>query len=166
MLCYVITKLRTLETARIRSTVLDFYSADDVSSTKKVLLAPVSYVQIDIRWPTSDNLHPNQLAPHPYHNHTTPTPHQHHNRLKLVWCGRGVGVVRAGLGEGCHLWATYRQAAFTLSWEAEYWSHGSRNGWCYEYKCKKTVVYTRVNGALHIENCKNYKKVITHQHIA
>jgi len=24
---------------------------------------------------------------------------------------------------------------------------------------KKTVVYTRVNGALHIENCKNYKKV-------
>ena len=27
---------------------------------------------------------------------------------------------------------------------------------------KKTVVYTRVNGALHIENCKNYKKVITH----
>ena len=34
------------------------------------------------------------------------------------------------------------------------------------YKCKKTVVYKRVNGALHIENCKNYKKVITHQHIA
>ena len=33
-------------------------------------------------------------------------------------------------------------------------------------KCKKTVVYTRVNGALHIENCKNYKKVLTHQHIA
>ena len=32
--------------------------------------------------------------------------------------------------------------------------------------CKKTVVYTRVNGASHIENCKNYKKVITHQHIA
>ena len=31
---------------------------------------------------------------------------------------------------------------------------------------KKTVVYTRVNGALHIKNCKNYKKVITHQHIA
>jgi len=30
----------------------------------------------------------------------------------------------------------------------------------------KTVVYTRVNGASHIENCKNYKKVITHQHIA
>ena len=26
-------------------------------------------------------------------------------------------------------------------------------------KCKKTVVYTRVNGALHIKNCKNYKKV-------
>ena len=25
---------------------------------------------------------------------------------------------------------------------------------------KKIVVYTRVNGALHIENCKNYKKVI------
>jgi len=25
---------------------------------------------------------------------------------------------------------------------------------------KKTVVYTRVNGALHIENCKNYKKVL------
>jgi len=23
---------------------------------------------------------------------------------------------------------------------------------------KQTVVYTRVNGALHIENCKNYKK--------
>ena len=30
----------------------------------------------------------------------------------------------------------------------------------------KTVVYTRVNGALHIENCKNYKKgAITQQHI-
>ena len=26
------------------------------------------------------------------------------------------------------------------------------------YICKKTVVYTRVNGASHIENCKNYKK--------
>ena len=38
LLCYVITKLRTLETARIRSTMLDFYSADDVSSAKKVLL--------------------------------------------------------------------------------------------------------------------------------
>jgi len=25
---------------------------------------------------------------------------------------------------------------------------------------KKTVVYTRVNGSLHIENCKNYKKVL------
>jgi len=37
----------------------------------------------------------------------------------------------------------------------------------YCYKCKKkTVVYTRVNGESHIENCKNYKKVITHQHIA
>ena len=24
----------------------------------------------------------------------------------------------------------------------------------------KTVVHTRVNGSLHIENCKNYKKVI------
>ena len=33
-------------------------------------------------------------------------------------------------------------------------------------KCKKTVVYTRVDGVLHIENCNNYKKVITHQHIA
>ena len=31
---------------------------------------------------------------------------------------------------------------------------------------KKTVVYTRVNGASHIENCKNYNKgAITHQHI-
>ena len=74
-----------------------------------------------IRWPTSDILHPNQLAPQPHqhhnhttttptpqphHNHTTPTPHQHHNRLKLVWCGCGAVVVRAGLGEGCHLLAT------------------------------------------------------------
>ena len=41
-----------------------------------------------------------------HHNRTTATPHQHHNRLKLVWCGCGVGVVRAGLSEGCHLWAT------------------------------------------------------------
>ena len=47
LLCYVITKLRTLETARIRSTVLDFYSADDVSSAKKVLLEAASYVQLD-----------------------------------------------------------------------------------------------------------------------
>jgi len=46
-----------------------------------------------VRWPTSDNLHPNQLAPHSHHNHTTPTPHQHHNRLKLVCCGCGVVVV-------------------------------------------------------------------------
>jgi len=46
--CYVvITKLRTLETARIRSTVLDFYSADDVSSAKNVLMEAVSYVQLD-----------------------------------------------------------------------------------------------------------------------
>ena len=36
----------------------------------------------------------------------------------------------------------------------------------YINKCKQTVVYTRVNDALHIENCKNYKKAITHQHIA
>jgi len=27
-------------------------------------------------------------------------------------------------------------------------------------------VMVRVNGASNIENCKNYKKVITHQHIA
>jgi len=47
LLCYVIMKLRKLETARIRSTVLDFYSADDVSSAKKVLLEAVSYVQLD-----------------------------------------------------------------------------------------------------------------------
>jgi len=47
LLCYVITKLRTLETARIRSTMLDFYSADDVSSAKKVLLEAVSCVQLD-----------------------------------------------------------------------------------------------------------------------
>jgi len=47
MLCYVITKLRTLETARIRSTLLDFYSADDVSLAKKVLLEAVSYGQLD-----------------------------------------------------------------------------------------------------------------------
>ena len=47
LLCYVITKLRTLETARIRSTVLDFYSADDVSSAKNVLMEAVSYVQLD-----------------------------------------------------------------------------------------------------------------------
>ena len=36
-----------METARIRSTVLDFYSADDVSSAKKVLLEAMSCVQID-----------------------------------------------------------------------------------------------------------------------
>jgi len=35
-----------------------------------------------------------------------------------------------------------------------------------EINVKKTVVYTRVNGEWHIYNCKNYKKVITHQHIA
>jgi len=32
----------------------------------------------------------------------------------LVWCGCGVGVVRAGLGEGCHLWATVH-VTYTLS---------------------------------------------------
>jgi len=47
LLCYVVMKLRTLETARIRSTVLDFNSVDDVSSAKKVLLEPVSYVQLN-----------------------------------------------------------------------------------------------------------------------
>ena len=31
--------------------------------------------------------------------------------------------------------------------------------------CKKAEVYTRLNGASHIENCKNYKKVITHPEI-
>ena len=46
-LCHVITKLRTLETAHVRSTVLDFYSADDVSSAKKILLETASYVQSD-----------------------------------------------------------------------------------------------------------------------
>jgi len=35
-----------------------------------------------------------------------------------------------------------------------------------EINVKKTVVYTLVKGALHIENCKNYKKVFSHQHIA
>ena len=47
LLCHVITKLRTLETAHVRSTVLDFYSADDVSSAKKILLETASYVQSD-----------------------------------------------------------------------------------------------------------------------
>ena len=47
LLCYVVTKLRTLELARIRSTVLDFYSAEDVSSAKKVLLEAVDYIQLD-----------------------------------------------------------------------------------------------------------------------
>ena len=31
--------------------------------------------------------------PSPKLARTTPTPHQHHNRLKLVWCGCGVVVV-------------------------------------------------------------------------
>jgi len=36
------------------------------------------------------------------------------------------------------------------------------------YKCKKLWFIHELtpNGASHIENCKNYKKVITHQHIA
>ena len=33
--------------ARIRSTVLHFYSAEDVSSAKKVLLKAVDYIQLD-----------------------------------------------------------------------------------------------------------------------
>jgi len=45
------------------------------------------------------------------------------------------------------------------------WYVGQRSLNVTENKCKKTVVYKRVNGTLHIENCKNYKKVITHQHI-
>jgi len=44
----------------------------------------------------------------------TPTPQPHHNFKRLwcwcgvgvVWCWCGAVVVRAGLGEGCHLWAT------------------------------------------------------------
>ena len=47
LLRYVITKLQTLETARVRSTVLDFHSAHDVSSAKKILLEAVSYAQLD-----------------------------------------------------------------------------------------------------------------------
>ena len=47
LLRYVIMKLQTLETARVRSTVLDFHSAHDVSSAKKILLEAVSYVQLD-----------------------------------------------------------------------------------------------------------------------
>ena len=51
-----------------------------------------------------------------HHTHTTTAPHQHHNHtttlngcgvgVGVVWCWCGVVVVRAGLGEGCHLWAT------------------------------------------------------------
>ena len=58
LLRYVITKLQTLETARVRSTVLDFHSAHDVSSAKKILLEAVSYVQLDkplSRYPESQS---------------------------------------------------------------------------------------------------------------
>jgi len=46
MLCYN-EAVNVGITTRIRSTVLDFHSADDVSSAKKVLLEAVSYVQLD-----------------------------------------------------------------------------------------------------------------------
>jgi len=55
--------------------------------------------------------------PSPKPARTTPTPQPHHNHSTLtlngcgvgvvsVWCGCGVSVVRAGSGEGCHLWVT------------------------------------------------------------
>ena len=70
---------------------------------------------MSIRWLTNDNLHRNQLAPHPHHNHTTSTPQPHHTNTTTapqphhtnttpspqpfkvsvvwLWCGCGVGVV-------------------------------------------------------------------------
>ena len=95
-------------------------------------------VQHDVT--TSDILHPNQLAPQPHHTDTTPTPQPfkvsvvrlwcgcgvartttapqpHHttgNFKRLwCWCGCGAVVVRAGLNEGCHLWATVSCAVGT-----------------------------------------------------
>ena len=79
-----------------------------------ILLSFVRWHESAIRWPTSVNLPPNQLAPQPHHNHTTLTPQlytttttQHIRivcgQLQLwcscgvvvvwLWCGCGVGVV-------------------------------------------------------------------------
>ena len=66
---------------------------------------------------TQTSSHHTHTTNTPETHHTTPTPHQHHNQTTLtlngcgvgvvsVWCGCGVGMVRAGLGESCHLWAT------------------------------------------------------------
>jgi len=60
-----------------------------------------------LRWPTSDILHPKfQLAPQPHHNHITLTLNGCGVGVVLVWCGCVAVVVRAGLGEWCHLWST------------------------------------------------------------
>ena len=78
---------------------------------------------------------------YPHHNHTTPTPQPfkvsvlwlccgcgvayttttpqpHHSNFKRLWCWCGVVVVwvlvRAGLGEVRHLWATVAKVAYTI----------------------------------------------------
>ena len=42
LLCFVRTKFKTLEMSRIKSTIVDFFSAEDICSAKRTLLESVS----------------------------------------------------------------------------------------------------------------------------
>jgi hypothetical protein len=47
LLCFVLTKFKALEMSRIKSTVLDFYSFDDITVAKNVLLDAVNDLHLD-----------------------------------------------------------------------------------------------------------------------
>jgi len=47
LLCFVRTKFKTLEISRIKSTIVDFFSAEDICSAKRILLQSVSNMVMD-----------------------------------------------------------------------------------------------------------------------
>lgn len=47
LLCFVRTKFKTLEMSRIKSTIVDFFSAEDICSAKRTLLESVSNLVMD-----------------------------------------------------------------------------------------------------------------------
>jgi len=56
-LCYVLTKIKTLETVRIRSILIDHYCAEDISSAKRALLESTSCIQFDKPLPRYPDRH-------------------------------------------------------------------------------------------------------------
>jgi len=47
LLCFVRTKFKTLEMSRIKSTIVDFFSAEYICSAKRTLLESVSNLVMD-----------------------------------------------------------------------------------------------------------------------